>query len=123
MLTASSRAGERARIEQAIAQDAQLAQRVAQQRALRDRLRGAYSGVLHEAVPQRLAQAVKLGAPAGPAQVIDLARVRAERSRRVSGQRQREGAPPQHRRQPGGGTDGRCADSAPGRSGRRDGVP
>ena len=54
---------ERARIEQAIAQDAQLAQRVAQQRALRDRLRGAYNGVLHEAVPQRLAHAVKFGAP------------------------------------------------------------
>jgi negative regulator of sigma E activity len=79
---------ERARIEQAIAQDAQLAQRVAQQRALRDRLRGAYNGVLHEAVPQRLAHAVKFGAPTGPAQVIDLARVRAERSRRGNGQRQ-----------------------------------
>jgi hypothetical protein len=39
-------------------------------------------------VPQRLAHAVKLGAPAGPAQVIDLASVRAERSRRVNGQRQ-----------------------------------
>jgi hypothetical protein len=79
---------ERARIEQAIAQDAQLAQRVAQQRVLRDRLRGAYNGVLHEVVPQRLAHAVKLGAPAGPAQVIDLARVRAERTRRGNGQRQ-----------------------------------
>lgn len=79
---------ERARIEQAIAEDAQLAQRVAQQRALRDRLRGAYNGVLHEVVPQRLARAVKLGAPAGPAQVIDLARVRAERTRRANGQRQ-----------------------------------
>lgn len=79
---------ERARIEQAIAQDAQLAQRVAQQRALRDRLRGAYNGVLHEAVPQRLAHAVKFGAQTGPAQVIDLARVRAERTRRGNGQRQ-----------------------------------
>jgi negative regulator of sigma E activity len=79
---------ERTRIEQAIAQDAQLAQRVAQQRALRDRLRGAYNGVLQEAVPQRLAQAAKLGAPSGPAQVIDLARVRAERTRRGNGLRQ-----------------------------------
>jgi hypothetical protein len=79
---------ERARIEQAMAQDAQLAQRVAQQRALRDRLRGAYNGVLQEAVPQRLVHAVKLGTPAGPAQVIDLARVRAERTRRANGQRQ-----------------------------------
>ena len=78
---------ERVRIEQAIAQDAQLAQRVAQQRALRERLRGAFDGVLQEAVPQRLAQAAKLGAPSGPAQVIDLARVRAERARRGNGQR------------------------------------
>jgi negative regulator of sigma E activity len=79
---------ERARIEQAIAQDAHLAQRVAQQRALRDRLRGAYNGVLKEAVPQRLMQAAKLRTPAGPAQVIDLARVRAERARRGNAQRQ-----------------------------------
>lgn len=79
---------ERARIEQAIAQDAQLAQRVAQQRALRDRLRGTYNSVLKEAVPLRLAQAVKFGAPTGPAQVIDLAQVRAERTRRGNGQRQ-----------------------------------
>jgi hypothetical protein len=70
---------ERARIEEALAQDAQLAQRVAQQRALRARLRGAYDGVL---------QAAKFGAPSGPAQVIDLARVRAERSRRSNAQRQ-----------------------------------
>jgi hypothetical protein len=79
---------ERARVEQAIAQDAQLAQRVAQQRALRDRLRGAYDHVLREAVPQRLVQAAKLGALSGPAQVIDLARVRAQRARRGSGARQ-----------------------------------
>jgi hypothetical protein len=79
---------ERARIEQAIAEDAQLALRVAQQRALRLRLRSAYDGVLQEAVPQRLAQAAKLGAPSGPAQVIDLASVRAERSRRGNPQRQ-----------------------------------
>jgi hypothetical protein len=78
---------ERVRVEQAIAQDAQLAQRVAQQRALRDRRRGAFDGVLQEAVPQRLAQAAKLGAPSGPAQVIDLARVRAERARRGNSQR------------------------------------
>jgi hypothetical protein len=79
---------ERARVEQAIAQDAQLAQRVAQQRALRERLRGAFDGVLQQAVPQRLAQAARLGAPPGPAQVIDLARVRADRARRGGGQRQ-----------------------------------
>jgi negative regulator of sigma E activity len=75
------------RVEQVIAQDAQVAQRVAQQRALRERLRGAFDGVLREAVPQRLAQAAKLGAASGPAEVIDLARVRAERARRGNGQR------------------------------------
>jgi len=80
---------ERERVEQAIAQDTQLAQRVAQQRAQRDRMRGAFDGVLREAVPQRLAQAAKRAAPAGPAQIIDLARVRAQRARRAtSGQRQ-----------------------------------
>lgn len=79
---------ERVRVEQAIAQDAQLAQRVAQQRALRERLRAAFNGVLQEAVPQRLAQAARLGAPSGPAQVIDLARIRADRARRGGGQRQ-----------------------------------
>ncbi len=75
---------ERARIEQAVAQDSQLAQRVAQQRALRERLRGAFDGVLQEAVPKRLAQAARIGPAPGPAQVIDLARVRAERARRGS---------------------------------------
>jgi hypothetical protein len=80
---------ERERIEQAIAEDAQLAQRVAQQRARRDRVRGVFDGVLREAVPRRLAQAAKWAAPAGPAQIIDLARVRAERARRGNnGQRQ-----------------------------------
>jgi hypothetical protein len=80
---------ERERVEQAIAHDTQLAQRVAQQRAQRDRLRGAFDGVLREAVPQRLAQAAKRVAPAGPAQIIDLARVRAQRARRATnGQRQ-----------------------------------
>jgi anti-sigma factor RsiW len=75
---------ERARVEQAIAQDSQLAQRAAQQRALRERLRGAFDSVLQEAVPKRLAQAARLAPAPGPAQVIDLARVRAERARRGS---------------------------------------
>jgi hypothetical protein len=80
---------ERERIERAIAEDAQLAHRVAQQRAQRDRVRGVFDGVLREAVPRRLAQAAKRAAPVGPAQVIDLARVRAQRARRGNnGQRQ-----------------------------------
>jgi hypothetical protein len=78
---------ELARVEQAVVQDSQLAQRVAQQRALRARLRGACDGVLQQTVPQRLARASRLGSPSGPAVVIDLARVRAERARRNKGQR------------------------------------
>jgi len=73
---------ERARIEQAIALDARLAQRVAQHRALRARLRKAFDGALHEPLPQRLLNAAKLPAASGPAQIIDLARVRAARARR-----------------------------------------
>jgi hypothetical protein len=76
---------ERARVEQAISQDSQLAQRVAHERALRERRRGALDGALQEAVPKRVAQSARLAA-SGPAQVIDLARVRAERARR-GGQR------------------------------------
>jgi hypothetical protein len=44
----------RARIEAAVAADPLLATRVAQQRALRDRLRNAFDGALNEPVPERL---------------------------------------------------------------------
>lgn len=74
--------GDRARVEQAIARDARLAQRVAQQRALRGRLRNVFDGALRESVPQRLVNARRLDRPSTPAQIIDLARVRAERARR-----------------------------------------
>jgi len=78
---------ERLRVEQAIARDAKLAQRVAQQRALRSRLRNAFEGVLHEPVPQRLVNAARGEGSAGPAQIIDLARVRAQRARRAERRR------------------------------------
>jgi hypothetical protein len=78
---------ERARVEQAIAQDARLAQRVAQQRALRGRLRNVFDGVLSETLPARLASAGRLDGSSGPAQIIDLARVRAERARRTERRR------------------------------------
>ena len=55
---------ERLRVEQAIARDARLAQRVAQQRALRGRMRNAFERVLHEPVPQRLVNAARLKPPA-----------------------------------------------------------
>ena len=73
---------ERERVEQAIAHDARLAQRVARHRALRGRLRSAFDATLREPVPQRLVNASRLDGPVGPAQIIDLARVRAERARR-----------------------------------------
>jgi len=73
---------ELAHVEQAIAEDHRIAQRVARQRALRERLRGAFDDALHEPVPQRLLQAARLGAAATPAQIIDLAQVRAARARR-----------------------------------------
>jgi hypothetical protein len=73
---------ERKRIEQAIAEDVRLAQRVAKQRALRGRLRNVFDGALRESLPQRRVNAGHLHSPAGPAQIIDLARVRAARARR-----------------------------------------
>jgi hypothetical protein len=73
---------ERARIEQAMATDVRLAQRVAQQRALRGRLRNVFDSALRESLPQRRVNAGRVDAAGGPAQVIDLARVRAERARR-----------------------------------------
>lgn len=73
---------ERARVEQAIAHDARLAQRVAHYRSMRTRLRGAFDGALHEPVKQRIVQVARSSARPATAQVIDLARVRAERKRR-----------------------------------------
>jgi hypothetical protein len=72
----------RARVEQAISQDARVAQRVAQQRALRGRLRNVFEGILREPAPRRTVNGSRPDGPAGPAQIIDLARVRAARARR-----------------------------------------
>jgi len=73
---------ERARVEQAIARDARLAQRVAHYRAMRARLRGGFDSALHEPMPQRMLQVARSASRPASAQVIDLARVRAERKRR-----------------------------------------
>jgi len=72
----------RARVEQAISQDARVAQRVAQQRALSGRLRNVFEGILREPAPRRTVNGSRPEGPAGPAQIIDLARVRAARARR-----------------------------------------
>lgn len=73
---------ERARIEQAILHDARVARRVAHYRVLRARMRTRVDGALHEPLSQRLHTA-RASTPTGTAQIIDLARVRAERKRRA----------------------------------------
>lgn len=69
---------ERQRIELAIARDRRVAQRVAKQRALRSRLQDALDDVLRQPARQQRLPARKL--IPGSAQIIDLARVRAERA-------------------------------------------
>ena len=70
-------AAARAEVEAALQADPQLADRVAQQRALRERLRAAYDPVLAEPMPPRLLAAAQ--ARAAPKKVVDLAAVRSER--------------------------------------------
>lgn len=73
---------ERARVEHAIAHDFRLTQRVAHYRAMRARMRGSFDSALHEPVPQRVVQVARSTSRPASAQIIDLARVRAERKRR-----------------------------------------
>jgi hypothetical protein len=70
---------ERQRIEQAIARDRRIAQRVAKHRALRGGLDSAFNIILRQSTraPREAARKVTPGS----AQIIDLARVRAERAR------------------------------------------
>jgi hypothetical protein len=74
---------ERARIEQAIESDTRLARRVAQFRARRARLHGGLETLRQETTSRRALQTVRSVAATGSAQVIDLARVRAERKKRT----------------------------------------
>ena len=69
-------AEDKAAVAAAVAADPKLAQQVAAQRALRDRVRRAFDGTLDEPVPQRLLDAVR-GSPG-----IDLDAARARRRRR-----------------------------------------
>jgi hypothetical protein len=80
---------ERARIEQAIQSDARLAKRVAQFRARRGRLHGRLETLRRETMSRRMLQPGRSVAATGSAQVIDLARVRAERKRRTERSRLR----------------------------------
>jgi len=74
---------ERERIELAVARDGQLGQRVAHLRAAQSRRQGASGGALQERRRRTPTEAPEHSHPVGPAQIIDLARVRAERMRRV----------------------------------------
>jgi hypothetical protein len=78
---------ERTRVEQAIARDAMLAQRVARERAVRERELGLFSDALNEPASRRRSSIRPLAAPSAPAQIIDLARARAARARRVEPRR------------------------------------
>src|SRR5579862_558563 len=80
---------ERARIEQAIQTDSRLAKRVAQYRARHARLHRGLDGLRQEAISHRLMQPGRSATATGSAQVIDLARVRAERKKRTERNRSR----------------------------------
>lgn len=70
----------RVAVEAAIETDADVAQRVARQKALRRQLRAAFDGVLDEPVPERLTQAART---APTASVADLSRARNEKRDRT----------------------------------------
>jgi hypothetical protein len=70
---------QRALVEQAIAQDADIARRIAAQQALRQRLRGAFDAVLQEPVPDRLTGLVKEAKIAAPVTDLSTARDKAKR--------------------------------------------
>jgi len=80
---------ERALIEQAIQSDARLARRVAQFRARRAREPGGLQALRQETISRRALQTGRSVAASGSAQVIDLARVRAERKKRTEHNRLR----------------------------------
>ena len=74
----------RAEVEQAIAADPGLARRVSRERALREKLRAAFDGVLSEPVPERLIAAARESPAMDDVKlargVADLAPVRADRA-------------------------------------------
>jgi hypothetical protein len=78
-------AATRAAVEAAMAEDPAIVTEIERHRAFRDQLRGAFAGVLDEAVPGRLIDAANT-APAGaaPAGVIDLAAARASKDAKAA---------------------------------------
>ena len=77
---------QRALIEQALSQDAAIAQRIAGHQALRERLRGTFDAVLQEPVPQQLIDLVKSVPVESAASIADLSAAR-DRQRRPVGSR------------------------------------
>jgi Putative zinc-finger len=75
---------ERAHVEQAISQDAETAQRIAAQQALRQRLRGTFDAVLQEPVPDRLVGLVNEAKFPEITPVSDLSAAR-DKARRTAG--------------------------------------
>jgi hypothetical protein len=69
-------AASRASVEAAMQEDPEIGQRIARHRALRDTLRGAFSAVLHEPVPDRLIQAARERTAATKSAVTDLSLAR-----------------------------------------------
>jgi hypothetical protein len=74
---------QRALIEQAILKDAAIAQRIASQQSLRERLRGSFDTVLHEPVPERLIDLVNSAPHEPAASITDLSAARDNRQRAV----------------------------------------
>jgi hypothetical protein len=74
-------AASRARVEAAMQEDPEIAKRVARHRALREAMRGAFSAVLNEPVPERLIKAARAPTAAPQDAVVDLSLAR-EASRR-----------------------------------------
>jgi hypothetical protein len=75
-------AATRASVEAAMQEDPEIRQRVARHRALRETLRGAFSAVLDEPVPDRLIQAARGQTGAPKSAVVDLSVARAARGHR-----------------------------------------
>jgi hypothetical protein len=76
-------AATRASVEAAMQEDPEIRKRVADHRALRETLRGAFSAVLDEPVPQRLIEAARGPSAARKTGVADLSRAREAARQRI----------------------------------------
>jgi anti-sigma factor RsiW len=77
-------AATRATVEAAMRENPEIGRRVAHHRALRDAMRGAFSAVLDEPVPERLIAAARGRTGAAKAAVVDLSIAREAARRKVT---------------------------------------